>query len=512
MSSKSSAWRRRWVAVGFAAAAAASCRRLPERTRVLTIALPYEVTTLDPHAAFTVSNLAVLMNVYEPLAAFDADMRLVPRLARSWENPDPETWIFHLRPGVRFHGGKSFSAADVVYSFERLRKRTDFEMSGFLVSIDRVDAVDPATVRVRTRTPSPILLNKLASVAIVPDGATDAGLANGADGTGPFRLRRFHAETVELLRNERYWGARPFASEAVYRLGQSADRALGLVRERSAGLALCNTRAIGGPGASYRVLRAPDVFVKHLGFDLGSESVGGGPNPFRDIRVRRAIDLAIDREALVAALPAPAVPARQLTPAFIFGYDPALPARPPDRAEAVRLLAAAGFPNGFEIGLDVRRLFEPAAREVARQLALVGIRARVWVHSDLEMASSDARRSLAFFLDRFGCTSGDISDVLDDVIHTAEPERHFGLYNTVGYSNRDIDAMIEESDATVEPTLRRDRLHRIVEAVSRDLVIVPLYVDEDVYAVDRSFRWRPRDDGMVLAAEVRRADGTAEPQ
>jgi peptide/nickel transport system substrate-binding protein len=473
---------------------------------VLTIALPYEVTTLDPHAAFTVSNLAVLMNVYEPLAAFDADMRLVPRLARSWENPDPETWIFHLRRGVRFHDGRSFAAADVVYSFERLRKRTDFEMSGLLVSIDSVDAVDPETVRIRTRKPSPILLNKLVSVAIVPHGATDASLANGADGTGPYLLRRFHANGVELARNDGYWGARPFADEAVYRLGESPDRALDLVRTHSAGLALCNTRAIGSGAAAYRVLRAPDVFVKHLGFDLGSTSLHGGPNPFRDIRVRRAIDLAIDREALVAALPAPAVPARQLTPGFIFGYDPALPARPADRAEALRLLAAAGFPNGFPIGLDVRRLFEPAAREVARQLALVGIRAPVWVHSDLELASPDARRSLAFFLDRFGCTSGDISDLLDDVIHTAEPERHFGLYNTVGYSNREIDAMIEESDSTVETTMRRDRLHRIVEAVSQDLVMIPLYVDEDVYAIDPSLRWHPRDDGMVLAAEVRRAD------
>jgi peptide/nickel transport system substrate-binding protein len=464
----------------------------------LDIALPYEVTTLDPHSTFTLSNLAVLFNFYETLVAFDADMRLTPSLARSWENPDPETWIFHLRPNVRFHDGHALDSSDVRFSFERLLGRTDLEMAGFLLSIDRIDAIDPLTLRIRTRSPSAILLNKIAYVAIIPRDSTDAGMANRVDGTGPFRLRHFQPDAIEMVRNDAYWGPPPYAAEATYRLGTPPERALERVRSGESALAQCNTRSAlaAGSRATFRVLRAPDLFVGDLFFDFAAPAIdpeAPGARPFRDIRVRRAIDLAIDRDELAAALPAPAVPVRQLAPPFIFGYDPSLPVSRPDRAEAVRLLAAAGYPRGFDVALDVRRPFEPAAREVARQLARVQIRARVWVHSDLELAPAENRRALSFALDQFGCTTGDVSDILDNVI-----------LNTTGYSQPEIDRLIEESSTIADSTSRRALLQTIVGRAMQDLALIPLYADEDIYAVDRSLAWRPRNDGMVLAAEVRR--------
>ena len=496
------------AAAASAALATAACSKSGPRD-ALTIALPYEVTTLDPHAAFTLSNLAILMNSYEPLVSTDADMRLSPCLAEKWENPDLETWIFHLRPNVRFHSGKLLEARDVAYSFNRLLLRRDLQMSGYLIYIRSVEALDRMTVRIRATRPLAVLLNKTTGVAIVPDGATDEKLASGEDGTGPYRVRRLRPDSIEFVRNESYWGATPAFRTVTYRLATTPARALDLIRSGGAGLVQCNSReAAKLPDALYRVVRRPDLFLKHLAYEMGREStpgVPGGRNPFRDVRVRRALDLAIDRDALAAELPAPAVPASQLTPPFIFGFNPAVTARRPDRAEALRLLREAGYPHGFRVRFDVRRLFEPASVLVARQLAAVGIRADLRVYSDREFADLAEPGAKTLILDRFGCTTGDIGDIFDNVVHSPDAARHFGIFNSAGYSNPDIDRQIEESASLTNTDARRGALQKIVARVMDDLVLIPLYVDEDDYAFDRSLDWRPRNDGMVLAAEVRPA-------
>ena len=504
---------RKRVRAGLLAAAAsavlggASCSKTPRRDSV-TIALPYEVTTLDPHAAFTLSNLAILMNSYEALVSTDAEMRISPCLAERWENPDLETWIFHLRRNVRFHSGKLLDSRDVVYSFNRLLTRRDLQMSGYLISVRSVDALDPATVRIRTARPLAVLLNKTAGVAIVPDGSTDETLASKENGTGPYRIRRLGTDSIELERNDLYWGPRPAFRTATYRLATDPPRALALIRSRGANLVQCNSRAaaaLARPRGRFRIVRRPDLFLKHLAYELGREftpGVSGGRNPFRDIRVRRALDLAIDRDALVAALPAPAAPASQLAPPFVFGFDPSIVTPRPDRPEAKRLLKEAGYPNGFDVQFDVRRIFEPAATLVAAQLAAVGVRANLHVYSDREFSGLAVPGAKTLILDRFGCTTGDIGDIFDNVVHSADAARHFGIFNSAGYSNREIDRQIEESAGIMNTGARREALQKIVRRVMDDLVLLPLYVDEDIYAVDRSLDWRPRNDGMVLAAEI----------
>ena len=488
-----------------------SCARRAGPDR-LTVVLPYEVTTLDPHATSTLSNLSVLLNVYETLVFSDAEMRLSPCLAERWETPDPKTWIFELRPNVRFHDGKLLDSSDVVFSLDRLLRRHDLRMSGYLVYIDSVEALDPRKVRIRTTRPLSILLNNVSYIAIVPNGSTDAGLSAGEDGTGPYRLRRSLHDEIELTRNESYWGPRPFFQNATFELGVPAGRAEELVQAGIANLAQCNSRSISPPAGStgrFKVLRQPDVFVKHLAFDVGRDSTPGVPgsrNPFRDLRVRKAIDVAVDREELVAGLPVPAVPAPQLVPPFIFGFDPTIAAPRTDTALAARLLADAGYPDGFDVTLDVRRLFEPAARIVARQLARVKIRASVRVNSDMELATLNQKNETSFILDRFGCTTGDISDLFDNVVHSSDPAGHFGIFNTFGYSNPAIDRLIEESAANSDPVSRQSLLQKIETMAMDDLVMVPLYVDEDIFAVDSSLTWRPRNDGMVLACDIRPAN------
>ena len=113
---------RRRLPVVVLALAALACGRKPPDPGLVRISLPYEVDTLDPHASLTISDFATASNFYEPLVRNDAEGKAEPCLARSWETSDALTWIFHLSPGIRFHSGRLLTAADVVFSFERLIK------------------------------------------------------------------------------------------------------------------------------------------------------------------------------------------------------------------------------------------------------------------------------------------------------------------------------------------------------------------------------------------------------
>jgi peptide/nickel transport system substrate-binding protein len=250
-------------------------------------------------------------------------------------------------------------------------------------------------------------------------------------------------------------------------------------------------------------VRKPDIFLKHLAYELGPERPGDPRNPFRDLRVRQALNIAIDRDQLVRRLPAPAVAASQLAPPFIFGFDPSIAPSASDPGRARLLLAEAGYPRGFSVRFDVRRIFEPAARLVREQLAAVGIDADLRLYSDAEFSKLDVPGAKTFVLERFGCPTGDVSDFLDNVVHSADSGRHLGNFNLAGFSRPDLDRLIEKSETVTDSQMRRTALQRIVRDVMSDLVVVPLYVDEDVYVMDESIEWRPRNDGIVFLSEIR---------
>ena len=490
-------------------AALPCCRDRFTRRATLSIALPFRVDTLDPHAVNSLSYFAIASHLYEALVTTDADMRIEPWLARRWESPDAKTWVFHLQPGVRFHRGEEMTASDVVYSLNRVLHDPGLEMGGFLVRVKEVREVDPLTVRIETSLPASLLLAKLRFVAIVPRGSTAATLSARPDGTGPYRFASWSAgRQIRLVRNEEYWREKPAYSNVEIRFGLGAEEA---ARELTSGrvqIALCNSKSrVARLEAERRwqILRRPNIFLKFLGFDLGRERTpyASTPvNPFRDLRVRRAINLGIDRARLVRDLSVFAVPAGQLVPSFIHGYNPAVGSVTPDPEAARRLLAEAGFANGLSVRMDVRSLYSEAAELVARQLSSIGIDAKVEkLESRLYFERMDARDT-SFFLAGIGCPTGDISDVLDYSFHSPDPAKHFGVHNFTGYANPAVDSAIEKSSAIESLESRLLSLQKIEAMLMDDLVWIPLYTDEDVYAVSREVRWRPRADSMVLAAEA----------
>jgi peptide/nickel transport system substrate-binding protein len=254
------------------------------------------------------------------------------------------------------------------------------------------------------------------------------------------------------------------------------------------------------------VTEIPSIAVKCLFFDVASEKtslVKGGRNPFRDRRVREAIHLGIDRGKLTAGLPVPASPALQLVPPFIFGYNNSLKPAQPDPARARTLLAQAGFPDGFEVTFHARRILADGAIAIRDQLAMIGIKANLELLSEEDFfAVTRQRPEFAMALTRFGCPTGDAANLFDAVLHTPEPDKGFGIVNSGGYANPEMDKLVEDAARRLEPGSRRPVLERIMEIAMKELPWIPLYVDRDVYVHEEDLVWQPRMDNYVIVSEI----------
>lgn len=463
-----------------------------DMAREVRIGLQGEPTSLDPHLQDELYARTVLANVYEALVTFDANLRLRPALAANWINPDDYTWIFELRPGATFHDGRPVTVGDIVASLERAKNHPGSRVSGYLVAVDRVRAVDAEHIEIRTIRPYPILLNKLSFVAIVPADAPER--IRRPIGSGPYRLQainlpgRFRLTAVD---------ADPGAvSTADFLVLPSAARRLDLVSEGEIDLAMApgSVRESGNPAVRITSLASLSVTYLQLPVDRA---------PFDDRRVRQAFDLAVDRRQLVQELHGGAAePAGQLVSPQVFGYVPDLEPSTRDLPRARQLLEAAGFPGGLEFVLEVRE-----GREVGTlldQLADAGLRGTLRVSPWPELYPRLARGEVEVYLGAWQCSSGDASDLFDHKLHSYQPRLGYGDANSNGYSNPQLDAQIEASGEIFTMAERRRALEEVMRAAMFDLPLVPLVVPYDAWAVRSGIDWRPRLGGLILVSEIRR--------
>lgn len=489
-----------------AAFVAVACRR-EAAPPPLVVSVPYQVETLDPHVHDRLGYATIAAHLYEPLVVLDAEMGIRPALAERWSTPDPLTWVFNLRPGVRFHDGHELTAADVVHTLERLRKNPALSLGIYTVQVESVRAQGDLTVEIRTFRPFGILLNKLACVPVVGRGR-DAELTLRPNGTGPYRLVRFERDRIRMERNERFHGPKPDVEEVTFLLGRDALAAARDVLSGRSRLAQCPSREAvrslqGRPDLA--IVRRPELFVRFLGFDVRPRPTPFVPapvNPFASPEVRQAISLLIDRRSFVSGLSAFAIPAHHLVPASIFGHDPSLPDLPYDPALSARLLRRAGFADGFAVTLHTRRHLADAARRVAQLLAPAGIRVEVVELPETVFFELASKGELSFFLTGLGCASGDASDLLDSAFHTVDAGRRLGRANYGRLSDPSLDAAIESSAEILYQVERRDVLQRVLRQAMATYAWVPLERDEVVYAVASPFEFRPRANSFVLASEV----------
>jgi peptide/nickel transport system substrate-binding protein len=166
-------------------------------------------------------------------------------------------------------------------------------------------------------------------------------------------------------------------------------------------------------------------------------------------------------------------------------------------------LTEAGFPDGFDVTLHVRKLFEDAGLLVKEQLANAGIRVDLRVLPDTEILPGLRKHQYTFYLSRIGSPTGDASDVTDNCLHSLDPAKRYGVMNYGEYKNPEVDKAIEESARIPQLEKRRNLIQSIMRTVMEDVVWVPLYIDQDVFAIDQRFSWKPRNDSFVFASEIK---------
>ena len=494
----------------------------PASAVTLRIGLSADITSLDPHLLAAQPNLVAARHMFESLVDVDERARLIPGLAQSWRALDALTWEFKLRNGVTFHDGSPLTTADVIFSLQRpLTMKTAGGYAAYVRMIADLQAVDTHTLRIRTRTPHGALPEDLNSILIVSKRA--AAHATSADfdagralvGTGPYRYASYtRGDRLRLVRYDGYWGTRP-AWDAVELRTLTTDPV------RTAALVSGEVDAIEHvPSADYARLQAESKFrfaqtvswrTVFLHLDQyrqhppGITDAAGQPlarNPFMDARVRRALSLAINRDALARiVLEGLAMPAASAVSPGIFGHDPGLRPDPYDPAQARLLLAQAGYPSGFAVtlaGPNNRYMNdEQVLQALAQMLARVGITPRV-AAAPLNVFLARVRRGeTAVGLLGWGSFAADLA--LRSLLASPDPGKGHGAWNWGHYSNPMLDRLIERSLSTVDREQRETLARQASALAGDDAAIIPLYHQLATWAMRPGLDYRARTDEFTLA-------------
>lgn len=490
----------------------------PAGAQSLRIGIAYSPQTMDPLHSSTSSNDEAALQMFEALARRTPGMSFEPGLAESWTQTDPLTWEFRLRPNVRFHDGLPFTAEHVVASIERAgRSSGPSPYALYVRDIAAVEVLGPLLVRIRTHQPFPLLIPYLNRVHIIGTPAPEGGgVAAPPSGTGPFRYVAFRpGERLELRRHDSYWGEAPAWERVTFRVISNSP-------SRDAALLAGDLDVAADPGSAVRERLAADPRVTlhsgpgstiiYLGMDQQSAAprgLRGTPqNPFRDPRVREALSIAIDREALTQRiLRGAGVPAEQPLPPGRFGRpgDIAIDRADPERARA--LLREAGFPQGFEVPLAVpsdRFSDGPAvAQAVAQMLARVGIRAVVDAMPSSVFVSRGARGEHPVWITAYGNPHGDASAPIRALTGWPSRETGFGSLNYGGFRNAEQNALLIESFRETDVERRRAMLEQMTRITMRERAILPLYWETNYVASRADLTLPVRADSMIVAADIR---------
>ena len=527
--------RRRLLATSLLAILAALPGGRPAQAQpapTLRIAVEAEITSTDPHYHNLAPNKAIAAHFFDALILQDEQQRLLPGLAVSWRAVDELTWEFKLREGVTWHDGSPFSAEDVAFTIARAPTVPNSPSSFglYIRQIAETTVVDSHTIRFRTQTVFPLMPVYLSTFGIVSrrhgEGAATADYNSGKAmiGTGPFRFGSWtQGDRIVMERNPTYWGgASPWASVTTRFMRSPASRVAALL---SGDVDIIDALPTGDIGRVERdprtqVSRALSnrnmyVFVDHL--ERSSPFVTdrqGRPlpqNPFRDLRVRQAVNVAVNRDAIVSRVMDGAAEATgQLMPRDWFGWTPSLPPPAYDPARARTLLAEAGFPNGFNLTIHCSNNRyvndERICQALGQMLTRVGIQTTVQALPFATWIAGASRQDYSMIFGGWGIDTAEASSPLGSLLATYDRATGQGASNRSRYSNPEVDRLVAEGLATLDDERRRQIFIRATEVAMRDVGLVPMHHQVNLWGVRRGLEHAARSDEWTLAMGVRPAN------
>jgi len=470
-------------------------------------------TTLDPAADNSDSTCSVLANVFDGLMAREGkDGKLIPGLAERFERLDLLTWKFYLRKGVKFHNGNPFTAADVKFTFERL---SDPKLSKWLEtgqSIASMETPDDYTIIFKTKTPVPWFANNLHQIFIVSKKDVESRDLGDVGvkpvGTGPYRFVEWvKGSHLKFAANEAYWGGAPKVKQVELKIiTEPATPFAALVSgavDLVAGVPLELLEQIQ-KNPKVEMVTRPSRRTIYL-------ALGNKPGtPLADVRVRRAMYLAINEDEIIAKIMGgQAVPAAQLPDSACAGFDPNLKRLPYDPEKAKALLKEAGYPDGFEItlaGPNDRYVNDARIAEAAVQyLNKVGIKAKLDVKpKSIFFPEVSGGEKHQFYLLAWLDGAYDSARGLMTNIVTYNKEKGSGGWNGARFSSPEIDALVDKAAVTVNPAERDAILRRANRMVQDQVALIPLHYGTDIYGIvkDRGIQFTPRPDRWLVYKDI----------
>lgn len=479
----------------------------------INVAVGSPPQTMNPHGSDSDANLGIMGNIFEGLLYRDVEGHLVPGLATSYERLDDLTWRFTLRQGVKFHNGNDFTWEDVKYTFNRLKE--PYPVSEFLAfggSIESVEMVDgdPWTIDVKTRISVPYFADNLHQVFIMDKESTESrsigDIGQNPIGTGPYKFDEWvKGSYLKLTANEDYWGeVPPIKNAEITPITEPSTRLAAIVSGQvdilqDVPVELFDTVA-GHEDVEVVTIPARRAIYLGLGNKKGS--------PTSDIRVRKAMYMAIDEEEIIEKVMfGHAFPAAQIPDEPTVGYDSSIRRFPYDPERAKVLLAEAGYADGFKItltGPNDRYVRDAQICEaVAKQLSKVGIEVELDTKPKAVFFPEVDEHILDFYLIGWFDGTYDFGRSFTKLIHSVE--EGYGGLNGSDYSDATLDKLLEESEEIIDPAERAAKLQLLNRiAMEEKVAVITLHYQEDAYAVykGRGVEFTPRADTWILFREI----------
>jgi peptide/nickel transport system substrate-binding protein len=520
----------RMLRIAAAALVAFAVPFVAAKEREVSIGLQSPVTSMDPHYHNLSPNNSLLLHVYEPLILRDANMKLKPGLATSWRAVDDLTWEFKLRRNVKFHDGTPFTADDVVATYKRVPNVANSPSSyaTFTKPIVETRVVDPYTIVFKTASPHVLLPSDLAAVYIVPKAVAekattdDFNSGRAAIGTGPYKLAEFvHNSRIVLKANYGYWGGEEPWDKLTFKiLSNSAARVAALLSGDVQMIETVPTSDIAKIASDKNFSVADKVSNRVIFIHLNQWSDKSAPfvttkdgkpldkNPFLDPRVRKALSMAINRDAIAdRIMEKRAIPAGQLLADSFFGTSRKLKPAKYDPEGAKKLLAEAGYPNGFAItihGTNNRYINDDKiAQAIAQFYSRAGITAKVETMPSAVYFNKATAGEFGYMLLGWGTESGEQGSAMRSLLATRDPEKGMGVTNRGRYSNRAFDKQLTEALFTMDEKKREGMLQQAAETVMNDTGLIPIHFEVSTWATAKGYRYTPRTDQYTLATDLR---------
>jgi len=462
----------------------------PVHAVTLKWAAQNDILTLDPHSQNHATTISLLQHCYEPLVRYDKNFQVEPALAASWQAVTPTQWRFNLRKGVKFHDGSAFTADDVLFSFDRIRQPQG-TMQPYVAGVNEVRKVDEHTVDFILAGPNPVFLRNLVVFHIMSKtwaaktksekiqdykAREETFASRNANGTGAYLIKAWEPDKrVVLAANPNWWDKREGnVTEVIYSpIKADATRVAALLSGDVDLVTDLPTQDVARlrQDSKLKVLDGAENRTIFIAMDVGSAELAysdvKGKNPFKDVRVRHALNMAVDRESIKrVTMRGLSIPGGLMIAPNVHGYATDIDRVPPFDAEgAKKLLAEAGYPNGFGFTLNCPNNRYVNDEEICQALvamwARIGLKAKLAAEPMATFIAKVQNFDTSVYMLGWGVATFDALYMLQALARTRTSGAD-GSFNFSRVSDAKLDQLIDaiktEMDANKRDALIRDAL------------------------------------------------------